>query len=856
MNSEAHIVAPKFPYRLVSLAAPGGKNWGFSYDPVGRLLTQTLPNGLSSQYSYDTLGRPASLQHKDGSTVVEGWNYSYNNNGNLSDIASARANDDDAWTYLYDGRNRLREAFHRNSAGALVSRHGFAYDAGDNLVSKTVTPYVQQFSDDFADGNITAAPAWLSTGTWSATTQEAVNVANPSIASEISQNLANSDGEYWYSYKIEDTSVSGARVRLLLRRTNATNDCIRVLFNAGSFSIKQQSGGVTTDLLTDTSVITESDTWYDVYVRAEAGVIEVWRGLRGEALSLAGRATGAATLSGEAVAFDTSPNTVAHFDDLRMCTARAANQSFTSTFTGSFDGWVQNTGTFSTANNYLINTTPAIQCIMRRDTANADFQMKFSYRDTSAIPGPWGQVRFRYGDSSNFGYFTMYPASFSLCERRAGTGVTLASGAWSTTSGDWYDVTIIAEGSHIEVWRGPKGGAQTRMCSVDNAAILSGQKSYLFTYVDATYAFDDIQMTAEDLSTTSYTYDAANQLTAMNVNGTTTNFTYDDWGRMVGKTQGAYAATYAYRFGDKLKAATSSFPGETASVAYNYDGLGRRRLEQLDNTTATWFRWSGWEECGEYAGTVGSWTIGALQTGYVPGLATFAGSNPATAEWRYHLTDHLGSVRQLSGQTKAALARYDYAPYGELMRNAGLPLTVGYTGHLWDSAIGQYYAPFRYYNPQTARWNMRDPLGVVDGPNMYAYVVGNPLNGIDPTGGCVTPETIWDIGNLGYDLVYGSWWDLAFDSFAVLVPFVPAGLTKVDDVYKVVRKGRTKNYKEVVKYLGVNMNNKELKKKISNMLHKVKKPFRSGPRRNPDVEFDWEGNVYDKSGECVGNILE
>ena len=66
MNSVNHIAAPKFPYRLVSLAAPGGKNWGFSYDPVGRLLTQTLPNGLSSQYSYDTLGRPASLQHKDG----------------------------------------------------------------------------------------------------------------------------------------------------------------------------------------------------------------------------------------------------------------------------------------------------------------------------------------------------------------------------------------------------------------------------------------------------------------------------------------------------------------------------------------------------------------------------------------------------------------------------------------------------------------------------------------------------------------------------------------------------------------------------------------------------------------------
>lgn len=61
------------------------------------------------------------------------------------------------------------------------------------------------------------------------------------------------------------------------------------------------------------------------------------------------------------------------------------------------------------------------------------------------------------------------------------------------------------------------------------------------------------------------------------------------------------------------------------------------------------------------------------------------------------------------------------------MRNAGLPLTVGYTGHLWDSAIGQYYAPFRYYNPQSARWNMLDPLGFVDGLNVYVYSAGNPI---------------------------------------------------------------------------------------------------------------------------------
>ena len=89
--------------------------------------------------------------------------------------------------------------------------------------------------------------------------------------------------------------------------------------------------------------------------------------------------------------------------------ARTANQSFTSTFTGAFDGWVAETGTWSAASNYLTNTSTGVQGKMRRDTTNGDFQMKFSYRDTSATRGPWAQVRFRHADSNNYPYLTLTP---------------------------------------------------------------------------------------------------------------------------------------------------------------------------------------------------------------------------------------------------------------------------------------------------------------------------------------------------------------------------------------------------------------------------------------------------------------
>ena len=167
--------------------------------------------------------------------------------------------------------------------------------------------------------------------------------------------------------------------------------------------------------------------------------------------------------------------------------------------------------------------------------------------------------------------------------------------------------------------------------------------------------------------------------------------------------------------------------------------LGKRRREAEDypgtaDDRTTWHRWAGWDEISEHGAGASYWEVGAPRTTHLPGLAVLEGAAPATAEARHVLGDHLGSVRQLVGQTKAPLARYDYAPYGELSRSAGLPLTVGYTGHRWDQAVGQYFAPFRYYNPKTARWNMRDPLGFVDGPNVYAYVAGNPVNRMDPTG--------------------------------------------------------------------------------------------------------------------------
>ena len=75
---------------------------------------------------------------------------------------------------------------------------------------------------------------------------------------------------------------------------------------------------------------------------------------------------------------------------------------------------------------------------------------------------------------------------------------------------------------------------------------------------------------------------------------------------------------------------------------------------------------------------------------------------------------------------------------------------------------------------------------------MYHYGGNNPIKYTDPTGEAV--ETIWDIGLTIHDIFsaisksikgdHSGWGDVALDAASILIPGVPAGLSKVDDVVK------------------------------------------------------------------------
>ncbi|MEM9300335.1 MAG: RHS repeat-associated core domain-containing protein [Bacteroidota bacterium] len=101
----------------------------------------------------------------------------------------------------------------------------------------------------------------------------------------------------------------------------------------------------------------------------------------------------------------------------------------------------------------------------------------------------------------------------------------------------------------------------------------------------------------------------------------------------------------------------------------------------------------------------------------------------------FYTWDHLGNTRELVDDNQVVRARYNYDPYGRITKVSGdLDSDFLYTGHYYHEKSQLSLAWFRAYDADLGRWISRDPIGYDDGPNIYGYVQGNPINYWDKDG--------------------------------------------------------------------------------------------------------------------------
>lgn len=96
--------------------------------------------------------------------------------------------------------------------------------------------------------------------------------------------------------------------------------------------------------------------------------------------------------------------------------------------------------------------------------------------------------------------------------------------------------------------------------------------------------------------------------------------------------------------------------------------------------------------------------------------------------------DHIGSVTDVTDAASTGVGRYAFDPWGRRTPVAGADVTtVGFTGHR-SLGTSVSLTLHRAYDADLGRWLSEDPIGLSDGPNLYAYVENRVTAWIDPLG--------------------------------------------------------------------------------------------------------------------------
>jgi RHS repeat-associated protein len=105
---------------------------------------------------------------------------------------------------------------------------------------------------------------------------------------------------------------------------------------------------------------------------------------------------------------------------------------------------------------------------------------------------------------------------------------------------------------------------------------------------------------------------------------------------------------------------------------------------------------------------------------------------------KYYLHyDQVSSLRAVSDSNHNIIKEVTYDTFGKLLidSNEAFRVPFGFAGGLYDSDTKLTRFGYRDYDAFTGKWSAKDPIGFDGGDsNLYGYVLGDPVNFVDPEG--------------------------------------------------------------------------------------------------------------------------
>jgi RHS repeat-associated protein len=167
-------------------------------------------------------------------------------------------------------------------------------------------------------------------------------------------------------------------------------------------------------------------------------------------------------------------------------------------------------------------------------------------------------------------------------------------------------------------------------------------------------------------------------------------------------------------------------------ITWEHDPLGRRIAKLVNGAVTEKYLWADMTTLlAVYDGA------GSLKQRFVYADARMPVGMTQGGQTYYFLWDQVGTLRGVVDSSGTLVKRLDYDSFGYVVSdsNPGFTVPFGFAGGLYDPDTKLVRFGYRDYDPVIGRWSAKDPIDFAGGdPNLYGYVMNNPVNLADPLG--------------------------------------------------------------------------------------------------------------------------